>query len=222
MQTENLHPLVIPEEDVLILSGKVIAENVSYEDYLTGKYGKHTEWVYGVVIAMSPVSISHDELGFFLRILFSTYLKMTTGGKVFGDPVVMKASPELPGRQPDIQVILPDRAHLILQNQVAGPANLVVEIVSPESADRDRGTKFTEYEKGGVDEYWILDQPRKEALFYVRGEDGLFHSRLPVDGIYTSAVLPQLKIQVDLLWTENYPDPLEVVEMVKQMLDERT
>lgn len=218
VNTENLHPLVISEQDVLILSGKVIAENISYEDYLTGKYGEHTEWVYGVVVAMSPVSILHDRLGSFLRMLFSTILSLTTGGEVFQDPVVMKSSPNLPGRQPDIQVILPDRAHFIEHNQIAGPANLVVEIVSPESVDRDRGTKFEEYEKGGVDEYWILDQPRQDALFYVRGEDGLFHSHPPVDGIYMSTVLPKLRLPIELLWREKLPDPLEIVEMVKQML----
>jgi Uma2 family endonuclease len=220
IQTDKLHPLVIAEEDILILSGKVIAENITYEDYLTGKYGRHTEWVYGVVIAMSPVSIPHDRLGFFLRMLFSTYLKLTTGGNVFGDPVVMKSTPDLPGRQPDIQVVLPDRAHFIEHNQVAGPANLVVEIVSPESVDRDRGTKFEEYEKGGVDEYWILDQPRQDALFYVRGEDGLFHSSSPIDGVYTSTVLPKLKIAISLLWEDQYPGAPEVVEMVKQMLSD--
>lgn len=208
-------------EEIDGLSGeRVIARNVSYEDYLTGKYGRHTEWVNEVVIAMSPVSIKHGRLGNFLEELFKWYLVFTTGGEVFHDPVVMKSAPDLPGRQPDIQVVLPDRAHYIQENQVAGPANLVVEIVSPESVNRDRGIKFAEYEKGGVDEYWILDQPRKEALFYVRGEDGLFHIRLPIDGVYTSTVLPKMKLAVSLLWEEEYPDPPEVVEMVKQMLDE--
>src|SRR5689334_13578170 len=100
VNTENLHRLVMPEEDILILSGKVIAENISYEDYLTGKYGEHTEWVYGVVIAMSPVSIKHGRLESFLLKLFEWYLALTTGGEVFRDPVVMKAAPDLPGRQP--------------------------------------------------------------------------------------------------------------------------
>jgi len=220
INTENLQILAIPEEQVLILSGKVIAENISYEDYLTGKYGEHTEWVYGVVIAMSPVSVKHGRLEGFLLKLFEWYLAFTTGGEVFHDPVVMKAAPDLPGQQPDLQVVLPDRAHFIKQNQVAGPANLVVEIVSPESGPRDRGEKFHEYEKGGVQEYWILDLARKEPLFYVVGEDGLFHSHPPVDGVYTSTVLPKMKLAVSLLWEEEYPDPPEVVEMVKQMLNE--
>lgn len=221
MAAENLQHKAIDERDVMVFSGKIIAENVSYEEYLTGKYGRHTEWIYGVVIAMSPVSVRHGRLGSFVEDLFKWYLALTTGGEVFHDPVVMKAAPHLPGRQPDIQVVLPDRAHFIQENQVAGPANLVVEIVSPESVKRDRGEKFDEYEKGGVQEYWILDPERKEPLFYVLGEDGLFHSRLPENGFYTSYVLPKLRLAVDLLWQEKLPTTPEVVEMVKQMLAEK-
>lgn len=210
----------INEEDTL--EGEaIVARDVAYEDYLTGRYGEHTEWINGVVIAMSPVSIPHGRLGNFLIDLFRVYLQLTTGGEVFSDPVVMKSAPDLPGRQPDIQVILPDRAHFIQPNQVAGPANLVVEIVSPESVKRDRGIKFHEYEQGGVDEYWILDLQRREPLFYVRGDDGLFHAHPPVDGVYISHVLPKLRLPVDLLWQEKLPEVIEIVQMVEQMLKEQ-
>ncbi len=203
------------------LSGeRVIARDVPYEEYLTGKYGEHTEWVNEVVIAMSPIHEVHDGLTRFLSALFDTYLELTTGGRVLQEPMVMKTAPDLPAREPDLQLLLPDRIHLLQKTQVAGSANLVVEIVSPESANRDRGAKFIEYERGGVDEYWILDPIRKEPLFYVRGEDGLFHSRLPVNGIYTSHVLPKLKLSVELLWQEKVPTTREAVKMVEQMLDE--
>jgi Uma2 family endonuclease len=201
-----------------LYGGKIVAENVPYEDYLSGKYGIHVEWINGVVIDMSPVSTWHGQLNSFLEFLFACLLDQTTGGVVHRDPVVMRAKPELPARQPDLQVILPDRTHFIQENQVAGPANLVVEIVSPESSRRDRGDKHEEYEQGGVDEYWIVDPQRKEALFYVRGTDDLFHLTLPVDGIYTSTVLPKLKLWVDLLWQDKLPTPTEIVRMVESMV----
>lgn len=134
------------------------------------------------------------------------------------DPFVMRAKPELPARQPDLQVILPDRMHFIQENQVAGPANMVVEIVSPESSRRDRGEKHEEYEQGGVDEYWILDPQRKEAMFYVRGADDLFHLTHPADGIYTSTVLPKLTLRVDLLWQDKLPTTTEIMRMVEVMV----
>jgi Uma2 family endonuclease len=204
------------------LSGeRIIARNVPYEEYLTGKYGRHTEWVNEVVIAMSPVNEVHDGLTLFLIVLLDFYIHLTGGGRVLHEPMVMKAAPHLPGREPDIQVLLPDRLEYLQATQVAGPANLVVEVVSPESVGRDRGAKFREYEEGGVQEYWILDPERKEPLFYVLGDDGLFHSRLPENGVYTSHVLPKLKLRVELLWQETLPTSPEVVEMVKQMLVEK-
>jgi Uma2 family endonuclease len=72
----------------------------------------------------------------------------------------------------------------------------------------------------GVQEYWILDDVRKEALFYVRGEDVLFHSRLPQNGIYTSSVLPKLKLAVALFWQEKLPTTADILRMVEQMLAE--
>ena len=46
-----------------------------------------------------------------------------------------------------------DRVH---RTYLDGPADLVVEIVSPESAGRDRGEKYYEYEAAGIPEYWLL------------------------------------------------------------------
>lgn len=209
---------VIPEEDLLIFSGKVLAQDVSYEDFLSGSFGRHVEWIFGAVISMSPVSLKHVHLVAFLRRLFETYLELTSGGEVLDDPFVMRAAEDLPGRQPDLQVVLPDRLNYLQENQMAGPANLVVEVISPESVQRDRGEKFREYEQGGVLEYWILDPMRRESLFYVRGDDGLFTSRLPENGVYTSSVLDKLQLEVQLLWQEPLPTTREVLAMVEAML----
>lgn len=187
----------ISETDIAFYSGKIVARDVSYEDYLSGKYGAHVEWIHGVVIEMSPIHEKHDSLTRILATMFDTYLDLTGGRRVLQEPMGMRCTPELPARQPDVQVLLPDRMDYLQENQVAGPANLVVEVVSPESVKRDRGEKYAEYEQGGVDEYWIIDPQRKDASFFVRGDDDLFHSRLPVEGAYTSHILPRLKISLD-------------------------
>ncbi|MFN8374131.1 MAG: Uma2 family endonuclease [Anaerolineae bacterium] len=175
---------------------------------------------FSVSCTMAPVSIPHDKLSRFVSNFFDVYLELAGGGEVLEDPVVMKTSPDLPGRQPDIQVLLPERMPLLEEYQMAGAANLVVEIVSTGSEDTDRGAKFREYEQGGVEEYWILDRKRRDAMFYVLGEDGLYHSRLSVDGVYTSVVLPKLRLRVEILWQETLPAIPEVVKMVEEMLKE--
>ena len=59
-----------------------------------------------------------------------------------------------------------ERRERIQSAYLDGPADLAVEIVSPESIARDRGDKFAEYEAGGVREYWLMNPARREALFY--------------------------------------------------------
>ena len=198
----------------------LIAENVAYEAYLSERYGRFVEWVDGKVMAMPQPTIHELQLRWFLRMLFDVYLDASDGGEAFSDPFTMKTSVDLPARQPDVYVIRPERLHLLREREFAGAANLVVEIISPGYEARDKVEKFEEYEIGGVQEYWILDPARQEPLFYVLGEDGLFHSRPPVDGVYTSTVLPKLKLAISLLWQDEYPNPMEVIEMVKQMLGE--
>jgi Uma2 family endonuclease len=132
----------------------------------------------------------------------------------------MRLGDDLPARQPDDFVILPDRVHMLTEQGVGGPANLVVEVVTAGYEYVDYEIKFREYERGGVQEYWIIDPERQETLFYILGEDGLFHSRLPEDGVYTSSVLPRLKLSVKLLLQEKPPTTLEAVRLAEQMLAE--
>src|SRR5205823_731423 len=88
-----------------------------------------------------------------------------------------------------------------------GPADLVVEIVSPESEVRDRQEKLLEYEAAKIPEYWLLDQPRQEALFYVLDATGHYRlASVSEDGIYTSTVLTGLRLRVEWLWRTPIPD----------------
>ncbi len=203
-----------------VSDSQIIAEGVPYEAFLAGDYGEHVEWIDGKVIAMSAVSVRHELLTLFFKMLLKIYIESTGGGVVLGDPVVMRCNMDLPARQPDILVLLPERMNYLHENEVAGPANLVIEVVSPGSEARDRGEKFREYEQGGVDEYWIVDPLRRESLFYVRGEDGLFHSRLPIDGVYRSFVLHKLQLKVNTLWEDTLPTTRQLIDIVDKFLTE--
>src|SRR5689334_3716187 len=85
----------------------------------------------------------------------------------------------LPGRSPDLPFIAQQRTALLQRTRLDGPADLAVEVISPESVQRDRETRFGEYERGGVREFWLLDPIARQADFFLLGEDGRYHS-LPV------------------------------------------
>jgi Uma2 family endonuclease len=92
-----------------------------------------------------------------------------------------------------------------------GPADLIVEVISPESSGLDRGEKFYEYEMAGVREYWLIDPQRPQVEFYQLDEQG--HYRLALGGAagnYLSLVIPGLTIEVAWFWQEPLP-PLRAV-----------
>ncbi len=60
-------------------------------------------------------------------------------------------------RQPDIVMIHRSRDHIIEERGIVGPPDLVVEILSPGTAKKDRIHKKEEYAQFGVPEYWIVD-----------------------------------------------------------------
>ena len=70
--------------------------------------------------------------------------------------------------QPDLLFVSRDRAHLLAGgDNVRGAPDLVVEILSPATAERDRGYKRALYGKHGVMEYWVVD-PSAETVWIHR------------------------------------------------------
>lgn len=199
--------------------GKIIAEDVPYEEFLEADYGDvHVEWVYGKVVEMPGISDEHDEIVRFIEILLFAFLEETDGGRIFQDPRLMDLGDSLPRRAPDLQVLLPESFHKIGHNQNIGPADLVVEVVSKGSERIDRIHKFTEYEKGGVKEYWVIDPIHQEALFYQLDENGIYQRATPAqDGRYYSSALKGLWIPVMTLWQTPSPTLREILDWVKDM-----
>lgn len=178
------------ERTLIIKGDDVLASDLSFEEYLVAFDGQFAEWVEGVVIRMTPVNEQHDRVFQLLMMLIRAYLDVRPVGRLFVAPYVMKASDESPAREPDLQILLNEHLGRNTGTYVAGPCDVAVEIVSPESSERDRGEKFGEYEAGGVTEYWLIDPLRKEALFYSLGEDGRYRSVSPVEGRFASSALP--------------------------------
>ncbi|MBA3441832.1 MAG: Uma2 family endonuclease [Pyrinomonadaceae bacterium] len=187
---------------------------MTYEEFLAwADEDTWAEWVDGEVIYMSPVSDLHQDLADFLTALLRFFTETYQLGVIRSAPFQMKIGPKLSGREPDVLFISSEHLDRLKKTFLDGPADLVIEIVSPESRARDRGDKFYEYEQGGVREYWLLDPLRKQAEFYQLGEDGIYHlATITQDGIYRSVVLKGLEMKVDWLWQEPLPSLLSVLK----------
>lgn len=187
---------------------------MSYEEFLDYNFGTpHVEWVNGDVILMSPISEEHSNVGGFLYKVISEYAALNDSGGVHYDPFQRKTSPDLPGRAPDILFVAKKNLRRVRKNHLEGPADLVVEIISPGTGAVDRGEKFYEYQQGGVREYWIIDPEDHRADFYRRDRKGVFRpAPAGDDGVYHSAVMKGLWIKVDWLWRRPLPPVLHVLK----------
>jgi len=199
--------------ETLTGSQAVAHRKVSYEEFLeTSDEDTCAEWVDGEVIPMSPVSTMHQDVAVFLLSLLRHFAEAHELGKVLCEPLQMKTGPDLPGRAPDIIFVSQERLSQLGKTHLEGPADLVVEIISPESRGRDRGDKFYEYEQGGVREYWLVDPQRAQAEFYTLGEDGIFRPIPPERGVFRSVVLDGLWLKTDWLWQSPLPKVLDVLK----------
>ncbi len=145
---------------------------IPYEEFLA-----LAEWVQGEIHPYSPASRSHQDIAGFLYALLRAYVELHQLGVVLPAPFQMKLSRS--GREPDLLFVAQEHLHRLHPTHLEGPADLVVEIVSPGSDPRDRGEKFYEYQEAGIPEYWLLDPPKPVGRVLSTGRAGPLSARAP-------------------------------------------
>jgi Uma2 family endonuclease len=192
---------------------KAPVEQMTYEEFLAWcDEDTWAEWVYGKVEIMTPAAERHQDLMRFLLGILDLFIQSLGLGRVLCAPFQMKTGPDLPGREPDLLYVARERMSQLRSTYLEGPADLVIEITSPESRLRDRGEKFAEYEAGGVREYWIIDPDARRVDFFRLDPEGRYQRFGPdPDGIYRAAAVPGFWIRPDWLWQDPLPASLGVL-----------
>ena len=201
---------------------RMTRHKMTYEEFLAwADEDTLAEWVDGEVVMYSPASDRHQDVARFLTSVLGIYVETRGLGVIRPAPFQMKLER---GREPDLLFVAREHLDRLLETRLQGPADVVVEIVSQDSIERDRGTKFVEYEAGGVREYWLLDPLREWAEFYQLGETG--HYRVVfsgTEGTYHSEAVPGFWLQVEWLWQEPLLHPLralgEIAGVDSQMIE---
>ncbi|MGH2521560.1 MAG: Uma2 family endonuclease [Anaerolineales bacterium] len=182
-------------------------QRMSYEEFLAWA-GEDTraEWVNGEVILLMPPKHPHQRMVTFLDRLLGAFINLFRLGELLVAPFEVRIKPGGSSREPDLLFLSNEHLDRLTPERVAGPPDLIIEIVSDDSVHRDRVDKFDEYEAGGVREYWIVDNrpERRRVEFYQLNAQSQYQQvAVGEDGIYHSVVLPGFWLKVDWLLADD-------------------
>jgi Uma2 family endonuclease len=181
---------------------------MSWEEFLVWalRQERKFEWVDGEIVEFMPDSVRHLLTVRFIFLLIHQYVEQRRLGLTLFSGLLMRLPQRPSGRVPDVSFVSNERMSRLFETYLDGPVDLAVEVVSPDSARRDYLDKRAEYEIAGIREYWLIDPVQSRAWFYGLSSAGRYEERPPgEDGIYTSTVLPGLRVRVDWLWRDPLP-----------------
>src|SRR5579859_666429 len=111
----------------------------------------------GVTYMASLENTEANELVGWLFTVLSIYTRKKRLGKVYVSRVALWLA-EKSGPEPDIAFVRNEHLDRVERGHVNGPADLAVEVVSPDSIERDYYLKLELYQEYGIPEYWIIDE----------------------------------------------------------------
>ena len=125
--------------------------------------GHRHEAIGGELYVTPAPSFRHQRISQRLERQLLRLLEDPGLGIVVDAPVGVEFPDSGEGVQPDIVFVSEARRGRIAEQGIRGAPDLVIEILSPTTADRVRGIKRKLYERQGVDQYWIVD-PESQAV----------------------------------------------------------
>lgn len=124
------------------------------------------EFINGEVFMHSPVKLEHNDASKLPFILINTFVTSRKLGKVGHEKLLIALTRN--DYEPDICFWSTAKSSSFTAKQMKFPApDLIVEVLSPTTAEHDRGVKFQDYADHGVTEYWILDPEMKTVEQYL-------------------------------------------------------
>jgi len=137
---------------------RMATERITWRDALvmpddTRRY----EAIEGELYVIPAPSRDHHWVSHWLAVALHRLLVEPGFGEVYEAPFGVEFPDTEEGVQPDLLFVSRERLEIVGEDWVRGAPNLLVEILSPSTAEKDRGVKKKLYRRQGVAEYWIVD-----------------------------------------------------------------
>jgi Uma2 family endonuclease len=175
--------------------------------------GQKADLINGVIYIASPDYTDADALLGWLRAILSNYTRRKNLGRVFGSRVAFRLN-DRNSPEPDIGFVTRERNKRIKHSHVEGPPDLAIEIVSPDSIERDYVKKRAQYESAGVREYWIVDQFTQKVIVLRLDSRDNFRAVRNQKGRLRSQVARGFWLETTWLWQRRLPDPFETAQLL--------
>lgn len=180
-------------------------EKCTFEDFcFLVKEDQKADLIDGVIYMSSPENTDANALFCWLFRLIGDFVEERELGRTFGSRVAFRLE-ETQSPEPDIAFVRTDRLHIVQRGFVDGPPDLAIEIVSPDSIERDYVRKREQYRRAGVPEYWIVDELEQRMVMLRRSRSGAYREIKPRKGVLHSNALPGFWLRPEWLWQEPRP-----------------
>ncbi len=172
-------------------------------EYMTTPPDKRYQLLDGeMLLAPSPTQ-RHQAIAAQLFVALRQFVNDNSLGRVWFAPLDVVLS-EYDVAQPDILFVSDARSGIITDANIQGAPDLVVEILSPATADYDRGYKRLLYGRHGVREYWLVDPDAGGVDVITMGAEGPeLYSSFQSGGTLTSPLLEGFSMALDLIFRES-------------------
>lgn len=174
---------------------------LTYEDYAAlPADGRRYEIHEGELSVTPAPGTRHQEVKANLFDVMRHHVKERGLGKLFDAPTDCILA-ETTIVQPDIVFVDTGRLPIISERGIEGIPTLVVEVLSPSSAQMDRGSKAQLYARHTVPCYWIVD-PRGRTIDAYTLVEGTYRLAARIEGNEPEALppFPDLTLDPAAIW----------------------
>ena len=142
---------------------------LTYEDYAKTPDDERWELIDGELFRMPSPNIAHQTASLQLTLRVASFVQERDLGIVFAAPTDVVLS-DTDTVEPDLLFISKERMGIITRLNVQGAPDLVVEIHSPSTTQRDLTAKRELYARHGVKEYWPIDPEARTVRILLLGD----------------------------------------------------
>ncbi len=143
---------------------------LTYEDYLKTSDDERLELLDGVLTMPPAPNTAHQSVQTELGWRLAQFVREGQLGHVFFAPTDVVLS-DIDVVQPDLLFISSERAGIITAANIQGAPDLIVEIRSDSTAERDKTVKRRLYAQRGVKEYWLVGPNAATTTVLILRED---------------------------------------------------